>query len=167
MSQVAVQRIHSNETDASPIVEQMKSLAERIRERAYHLFERKGRNDGSALNDWLEAEDDLLMIPQSELIENDGKFEMQVAVPGFDAKDIEVDALPDTIVVRAQASHKHDGKDGKIQFCEFSEKSLFRRFDFPTGVDVDRVVADLDKGLLKISAPKAEGTSAKASASAA
>lgn len=167
MSQIAVQRVHSNETESSPIVGQIKSLGERIRERAYQLFERNGHNHGSAVSDWLQAEDDLLMIPESELVESDGRFELQVAVPGFDAKDIEVDALPDTIIVRAENSHKHDSKDGKVQFCEFSEKALFRRFDLPAGVDVDHVTADLDKGLLKISAPKANGTSTKASPSAA
>lgn len=167
MSQVAVQKIYPNETQSSPIIAEMKSLAERIRERAYHLFERRGRNHGSALNDWLEAETDLLMIPQSELVESDGAFQMQVAVPGFDAKDIEVDALPDGVIIRAENSHKHENKDDRIQFCEFSEKALFRRFDLPTPVDVDHVAADLDKGLLRISAPKAQGTPAKASASAA
>jgi len=165
MSQVAVQKIHPNETQ-SPVVEEMKSLAERIRERAYHLFERRGRHDGSALNDWLQAEDDLLTIPKSDLVETDGRFEMQVAVPGFDAKDIEVDALPDAVIVRAENSHKHETKDDRIQFCEFSQKALFRRFDLPTPVDLDHVTAEFDKGLLKISAPKAQETPAKASASA-
>jgi len=167
MSKVGVQRIHSNETQSSPIAGQMKSLAERIRERAYQLFERRGRNDGSALNDWLEAEDDLLMIPKSDLVESDRKFEMQVAVPGFDANDIEVDVLPDAVIVRAENSHKHEGEDDKVQFCEFSEKALFRRFELPAALDVDQVTADLDKGVLTISAPKSQETSPKASISAA
>ena len=156
MSQVAVQKIHPSETQSSAIVGEMKSLAERIRERAYQLFERRGRNNGSALNDWLEAEDNLLMIPPSDLIETNGKFEMQVAVPGFDAKDIEVDALPDTLIVRAQNTHRHEQAEGNVQFCEFGEKSLFRRFDLPAPIDVDQVTANVDKGLLKVTAPKAE-----------
>jgi hypothetical protein len=32
----------------------------RISERAYALFEERGRNDGYALEDWLEAEQQLL-----------------------------------------------------------------------------------------------------------
>lgn len=157
MSQVAVQKVHSNETQTSPVVGEMKTLADRIRERAYQLFERRGCTHGSALSDWLEAEDDLLMIPPSDLIETDGKFEMQVAVPGFDAKDIEVDALPDALIVRAQNTHHHDQTNGNVQFCEFGARSLFRRFDLPATIDVDRVNANVDKGLLKVSAPKAEG----------
>jgi HSP20 family molecular chaperone IbpA len=156
MSQVAVQKIHSNETQSSAVIDEMKSLFDRIRERAYELFESRGRTDGSALNDWLAAENDLLMIPESDLVETDGRFEMQVAVSGFDAKDIEVDALPDALIVRAQNTHEHEQTNGNVQFCEFGQKSLFRRFDLPAPINVDLVNANVDKGSLKVTAPKAE-----------
>lgn len=35
------------------------SVDERIRLRAYHLYEHRGRIDGQALNDWLDAEREL------------------------------------------------------------------------------------------------------------
>jgi hypothetical protein len=37
-------------------VESLESLEERIRSRAYDLFERRGRADGRDLEDWLQAE---------------------------------------------------------------------------------------------------------------
>jgi len=156
MSHVAIQRIHPAEAQSHPVLEQIKSLADRIRDRAYQLFENRGHKDGSDVDDWLRAESDLLTIPKSDLVETEGKFEMQVAVPGFDSNEIEIDVLPDSLIVRAENSHKHETTKDHIQFCEFSEKELFRRFDLPTAINVDRVTANLDKGLLHITAPKAE-----------
>ena len=163
MSQVPVQKINSDQAQSSSMVEEVQSLAERIRERAYQLFENRGRSDGSALDDWLQAENDLVLIPQSDLVETNGNFEMHVAMPGFEPKDIEVDALPDSLVVRGQNAHTHQQKDGKVQFCEFGEKRVFRRFDLPAPIDTDHVNASLDKGLLTLTVPKAN-RAAKATA---
>lgn len=163
MSPVPVQKIHKNETESSSIIEDVQSLVERIRQRAYQLFENRGRSDGAALDDWLQAQDDLVLIPQSDLVETNGDYEMHVAMPGFEPKDIEVDALPDALIVRGQNTHTHQQGQGKVQFCEFGEKRLFRRFDLPAPIDVDHVNANLDNGMLTLTAPKAQA-SAKATA---
>jgi len=42
-----------------------------------------------------------------------------------------------------------------VCFCEFSGKKLFRRLDLPSEIDVNKVTASLDKGILEIDAPKA------------
>ena len=41
-------------------------------------------------------------------------------------------------------------------YSEFGEKSLYRRFDLVVPIDVDRVTAKVDKGLLTVIAPKKE-----------
>ena len=161
MPQVAVQKIHPNEIESSSLREKVNALSDRIRQRAYELFESRGRGDGSALNDWLQAENDLVLIPKSDLIEKDGQFQLRIAVPGFDPKDIEVNALPDALIVRAQKGHNHESTEGNVYFCEFGEKSLFRRFDLPSRIDVDKVTANLDKGLLTLTASKAEKSASK------
>ncbi len=166
MPQVAVQKIHSNEIESRSLTEKVKALSDRIRQRAYELFESRGRGDGSALNDWLQAENDLVLIPESDLIEKDGQFRLQIAVPGFDPKDIEVNALPDALIVRAQERHNHESTEGNVYFCEFGEKSLFRRFDLPSRIDVDKVTANLDKGLLTLTASKAEKSASKSAGAA-
>lgn len=163
MSQVAVEKVHGDGTQCSQF-EAIKSLDDRIRQRAFEIFEHRAGGRQSELDDWFEAERELIWSPESDLVEKDGKFELQVAVPGFDAKDISVAALPDAVVVRAESTHKHDKGDGDVCFCEF-ERSLFRRFDLPAPIDVDKVTANLDNGFLKLTAAKAEVPSqAKAAA---
>jgi HSP20 family molecular chaperone IbpA len=60
-------------------------------------------------------------------------------------------------VVQAETTHNHEGKDGDVRFCEFSEKKLFRRIDLPQAVDVDKVTASVDRGVLQVTAPKTIG----------
>jgi len=40
------------------------ALAEQIRRRAYMLYELRGRQDGHALDDWLQAEAEILAPPR-------------------------------------------------------------------------------------------------------
>ena len=57
------------------------------------------------------------------------------------------------MLIRADAGHHHDESDGKVCFCDFGEK-LFRQFELPVAIDVDRVSATLEKGILQIVAKK-------------
>lgn len=155
MSQVAVEKISEKKSLTGSIFEEMKSLSDRIRDRAFELFERRGGANGFALDDWLKAEQDFLQIPKSELIENDGQFKATLAAPGLEPKEIKVTALPDAVIVSASSTHKHEKSEGNVCFCEFNEQNLFRRFDLPAPINVDAVTANLEKGVLTVMAPKA------------
>jgi len=88
-------------------------------------------------------------------VEKAGKFEIQVNAPGFGPADVQITALPEALIVKASSMHKHDKSEANVRFCEFGEKTLFRRFDLPEPIDVDKVTADLDKGVLRLTAFKA------------
>lgn len=154
MSQLAVERVHEEGEQSASIYGQMKSLAERVRRRAFELFERRGSAHGSDLDDWLQAERELILSPESELVEKEGRFEIRIAVPGFEAKDVTVTALPDALVVSAEASRQSEKKESGFRVSEVGARSLFRRFGLPAPIDVDKVSANLDWGVLKITAPK-------------
>lgn len=165
MSQIAIEKVNGDVTRSS-FFKEMKNLADRVRQRAYDIFKHRSASDGSDLDDWFKAEHELIWAPESDLVEKDGKFEMQVAVPGFDAKDVNVTALPDAIVICAESTHKHDKSEGNVYFCEFGDRTLYRRFDLPAPIDVDKITAHLDKGVLKLTATKAEKPAATKTASA-
>ena len=156
MSQVAIEKFDEKKAGADSVLEELKTLSERIRQRAFEIFERRGGGHGFAMDDWLDAERDLFRIPESELIEQDNRFEVRVSAPGFDPTDIQVTALPDALIVKAASTHKHDKSEGKVRFCEFAQKTLFRRVDLPEAINVNKVSANLDKGVLRLTAPKAE-----------
>ena len=167
MSQVAIEKVDGKEPATATIFGEMKALSDRIRDRAYQIFEGRNGGEGYDLDDWRAAEKDLLASADSDFVEKDGKYEVQVSAPGFEAGDVHVTALPDALIVNASSKHKHDTNEGNARFCEFGQKSLFRRFDLPAPIDVDKVTADLSKGVLHLSAMKAKEASVKVPAVAA
>lgn len=166
MANIAITKVKENGAESLSLFGEMKALAERVRRRAYELFQRRHPSEGSPLDDWLKAERELIWAPESDLVEKNGEFELQVAVPGFDAKEISLTALTDALIVRAESAHSHEKSDGNVYFCEFDGKTLFRKFDLPMRIDIDQVTARLENGILQISAAKGTSGSTKATVAA-
>lgn len=166
MSSVSIQRIDSAEK-APSLFEAMDALFSDIEKRAFDLFQERGSMFGSAADDWLRAERELVWSPQSELMEREKDFLLTIAIPGVEARDIQISALPDSIVVRAENKRQEEKTEGTVHFSELSERRLFRRFALPANIDVDQVRANLEDGVLKIIAAKAAEAPRKKVAAAA
>jgi HSP20 family protein len=160
MSNITVQKVTKPEV-ASTLFESMNSLFADIRERAYEMFQQRGALHGGHLDDWFRAERDLVWAPESELVETDKEFRIKVAVPTMQAQEIQISALPDSIVIQGETSRKEEAREGKVHFSEFHERKLFRRFGLPEGIDVEQVKATLDKGVLQVVAAKTPATKEK------
>lgn len=155
MANVAVEKCPDSGTLPEALWQKMNAITDEIRQRAFSLFEGRGRTIGMDLGDWLQAEREVVWSPASELVEKKDDFCASLALPGFDAKDLVVTATPNSLIVQAESTHTHEGKEGDVCLCEFSGKKLFRRLDLPSEIDVNKVKALLDKGILEIDAPKA------------
>jgi HSP20 family molecular chaperone IbpA len=154
MSNVTVEKIAKKE-NAPTLFESMQTLFDDVQKKAFELFQQRGGLKGFDLDDWFRAEQDLVWKPESELAETEKEFQMKVAVPGLEAKDIQISALPDGIVVQAETTHKEEKEEEeKVHYSELRNRKLFRRFEMPGGIDVEQVKATLDKGVLEIVAPK-------------
>jgi HSP20 family protein len=153
MAHVAVEKVNGSAQSPS-LANKLETLSGRIRQRAYEIFEHRG-SDGQALDDWLQAERGLIFAPESEVIEKDGKFEIRVAAPGFKAAETRVTVLPDAVIVAAESNHKHEENKENVHLCEFGSRNLYRRLELPTSINVDKVSASLEDGMLRITAQKA------------
>lgn len=156
MATLTVEKLHDGERTNAPIMHELEGFLDATRRRAFDLFSQRGAGFGADLDDWLRAEREVAWSPQSELAEDEQEIRIQMAVPGLDPRQIHITAFPDAIVVKGEASHKHESHHESVQFCEFSDKSLLRNFVLPSRIDVDRVNATVDLGLLRIVAPKAK-----------
>lgn len=169
MSHVAIEKIDEKRMESASVFEEINALTQQVRERAFEIFEGRNSADGSALEDWLNAERDLFVTSESDLTERDGKFEVRLTAPGFEAGDFKVTALPDALIVKAASTHTHKEKDGNARVCELGGKSLYRRFDLPEPINLDKVTADLNKGVLHLTAAieaKADGKAGPKAAAA-
>lgn len=159
MASVAVQKVESTSAKL-PLFEEVQRRMEAVRRRAFELFERRGCELGSELEDWLKAEHEILGWPAAEMKERDGKYEVEVTLPGFDPSEVQVTATPSEIIVHAETKHEKKGEEGKLFWTEFGSNDVYRRFELPDSIDVDKTSAQLDKGILHVTATKM--TSAKA-----
>jgi HSP20 family molecular chaperone IbpA len=155
MTNVNVQKI--KETDGSrPLTEETNQKLDNVRQRAFELSEQRGNTPGNEIADWLQAEKEIFRVPDIELEEDASEFQLQLALPGFEAKDIHVAATPDALIVEGEATHHRHHNGSTVHVCEFGGRRLFRRIPLPQRVDVEHVSANLDKGILQVRAMKAE-----------
>jgi len=156
VSQVVIERIEEKNDGGGGVFLEIEGLTQRIRERAFELYENRDRGAGRELEDWVNAEREYLVQPEAELIEHEARYEIRVRAPGFEQSDVVVSVLPKGLIVRAAAVHNHHRSDGEVRFSEFGEKVLLRRFDFGEEIDRMKVTANLNRGVLHVRAMKAK-----------
>ncbi len=154
MPNVAIQKMNGSEKKL-PIFEEIAKRFEEVRHRAFELFENRGCQGGRGLEDWLHAEREILGSPAAELAEKDGAYELLVALPGFDVKDVRVTATPTEIIVHASSSQEKKSEKNTVLWTEFGSNDVYRQLQIPNSIDADKTTATLEKGVLRITAPKA------------
>jgi HSP20 family protein len=158
MNKLSIRYLFPEDPDALPLFESLNELQEAIRQKAFDLFSERGTIHGNDLEDWLRAERELVWVPQSETMEDDKQFRLRLIVPGLEAQDLQITAMPDAIIVQAEGTSK-EAKETKeartVPFRELRSRKLFRRFDFEEPIDPSRTEASLARGILEIVAAKA------------
>ena len=143
------------------IFDEIDRMQDRVVRRAYDIFSSNGGIFGRDFEDWLQAERELVWKPAIELEEKDDEFLLQIATPGVDPKDIDIEVTPEDILVKAEVHHEHKAKKGEVYACEFASGNLFRSIHLPKRIDPDKVKAEFKNGMLSLKAPVAEEARAK------
>jgi HSP20 family protein len=162
-STAAVQRVKETPAAKPPvstnIFDRIEEVRDSIARRAFEIFEGKGRWPGRELDDWLRAESELLHPMRLELAESDSDFSVRAEVPGFSAKELEINIEPRRLTVTGKREAKEETKKGKTVYSELCGSEILRAIDLPTEVDTSNVSAVLKDGILtikmaKVAAPK-------------
>jgi len=91
-----------------------------------------------------------------EIEEKDNKIHLQVAVPGVESKDLNVEVTPEEVLVKAETRHDHEEKKGKVYVCEFATGNMFRSVRLPKKIDPDKDKAEFKDGMLYLTADIAQ-----------
>jgi HSP20 family protein len=108
-----------------------------------------------------EAQDQSLstssFAPPVDVYEDEHNITLKIEVPGIDEKDIDVRVENNTLTVHGERKFEKEEKEENFRRVERQYGSFTRSFTLPTTVDAEKVSANYDKGILKISlAKKAE-----------
>lgn len=167
MANIAVQRVQDVSTPAVPLLKEIEKRITDVQRRAFELFQRRGQIPGHDLDDWIRAEHEVMGWPAAELAETDREYKLEMSLPGFDVKQVEVTATPGQIAVHANCTSEKKTEQERIVWTEFGSNDVYRRFNLPQAINPDQVTATLDHGLLKIMAAKAEAAKARPAGAAA
>src|SRR5205809_4439360 len=91
----------------SSILDEMKDMQDRIMRRAYEMFEQNGSTLGRDLDNWAQAEREMVWKPAFELCEKDGRFQLEAAISGVEPKEIDIEVTPEDIVLKAETQREH------------------------------------------------------------
>ena len=138
------------------LLEEQMEIERQLSRRAFGLFERRGWGRGRELDDWLEAEKELLWRPCAELTETAADLRLRVALAGLTPKDVAVQVEPDRVTVRASTTHEHRMEEGGFRFCEFHQGNLYRSIRLPAAVVPEKAKAEFREGILTVTLPKAK-----------
>lgn len=134
------------------IFDEIERMQQRIEQRAYELFEGRGREVGHDMDDWLAAERELVWSPPISMEEGDGQITVQLSAPGFSPERIDVELTAQDLLVEAENEARRESTKGKMRTRETRSAKLFRSVHFPRPIDPDSAEAEFRNGVLTLTA---------------
>lgn len=136
------------------LFDQMENTFNALARRAYEIFESNGRAFGRDLENWFQAEKELLHPVPVNITESDESFEVKAEVPGFNEKQIEIGVEPRRLTITGKRETKKEEKKGKTVREESCSDEILRMVDLPAEIETDKVTAALRNGVLELTLPK-------------
>jgi HSP20 family protein len=127
-----------------------------IARRAFEIFEDSGSIFGNDMENWLQAESELLHPVHIDIIDGGESLKVRAEVPGFTTEDLEVSVEPECLTITGKRETKEEReKEGKPVYSECCADEILRVIDLPVAVDTAKVTATLKDGVLELEMPKA------------
>ncbi len=106
------------------------------------------------LQEWSGKEQQNSWAPICEVTATDSTVNLVVDLPGCGSGDIQIVLLPRLIVLKKQVRLLASRSWIELWDALVGPSELFRRFDLPASIDVNRVKAELELGVLTVTAPR-------------
>jgi HSP20 family protein len=91
--------------------------------------------------------------PACDVTEHDNHFYLILEMAGIPKDQIQIEVIEDKLVVTGERKKE---KEKGMLYSERLYGKFHRTFDLPTGLDLDKIEADYQDGVLSILIPKAE-----------
>lgn len=92
--------------------------------------------------------------PSVDIFETENELVMTAEIPGIEEKDVEIKVEDNTLSIRGERKFEKETKEENYHRIERSHGSFYRAFTLPSSVDPERIQAEQENGVLKISMPK-------------
>ncbi len=113
------------------------------------LSREETRNGQTSQNQW--------MLPV-DVIETPDALKLKAALPGVDAKDVNIELHDNLLTISAQRRREEKVETDSYHWIEQQYGSFHRSISLPRTVDTEKIGASYNDGLLELTIPKKEGS---------
>lgn len=92
--------------------------------------------------------------PSVDIYEHEDNLVLKAEVPGIDEDDIEVKIEDNTLTFKGERKYENEVKEENYHRVERSYGSFYRSFSLPQNIDLEKIKAETENGILKITMPK-------------
>jgi HSP20 family protein len=92
--------------------------------------------------------------PSVDIYEQNGNLVLTAEVPGLDENDIEVKLEDSTLTIKGDRKFVKEVNEENYHRNERSYGSFYRSFSLPRNIDQNKIKAESENGILKITMPK-------------
>ena len=137
------------------LFERLNQMHNEIARRAFEMFEQDGGITGRDLENWFEAEEQLLHPVHVNISDSENAIHVKAEVPGFEPKDIQISLEPTRLTISGKREENKEQQDkGKLVYQELCSSEMLRVIDLPAEIDPDQTKATLKNGVLELDMPK-------------
>lgn len=102
------------------------------------------------------------LTPSVDVAETDKAFEITAELPGMAEENVDVSLSQGVLTLKGEKKEEKEKKEKGYYLSERRYGSFQRSFRLPEGVDENKIEANFDKGVLKITLPKTKEAVAQA-----
>lgn len=92
--------------------------------------------------------------PAANIVEKEKGFEVELAVPGFEKGDFNIEINSGVLSVSGSKSQAEIREDDKFTLREYTARQFTRSFTLPENIDEEQIEALYKDGMLKLHLPK-------------
>jgi HSP20 family protein len=93
-------------------------------------------------------------MPAVEMYEKADKYVVKAELPGMKQEDVDISLIGDTLTIKGDKKSESEVKEKDYHFSERSYGSFFRSVRLPSNVDVKKIEASFEDGVLEVFLPK-------------
>lgn len=131
-----------------------KSFDESIALRAFEIFQGRGGENGSDLDDWFRAETELFHAAHIQVAESEDALAVWAEVPGFRASELKAALEPGRLAITGKRQSRNRRRVPKIIYGDKCQDQIFRVLHLPVEVDAKNATAVVMDGILELTIPK-------------
>jgi HSP20 family protein len=98
----------------------------------------------------------MLTVPAVNIIEDDKSFTLSLAAPGLKKEDFHIQMNGTMLTISSEKEEQKEEKDERMTRNEYNFTSFTRTFNVPEDIEMEKIEANYENGVLTLMLPKKE-----------